>query len=109
MAEEKKITVSYRRSNEYKVMPATGAWGGPTPDGHLLANFFVEHASVPSYQTFPADESGKVDMRNARDSVASGDLERELMVGIVLSPTTALSVAKWLTEHAKRILDGGQE
>jgi hypothetical protein len=107
MAEQKtQITISFKRSPDYKLYPATGVYGGPTPDGHILMHFMVEHAAIPSYQVIKVQEGGRVDPSQILDSVASGDGERNLVCGVVISPDTALRLAEWLQRHASQIKGG---
>ncbi len=108
MPEPQKITVSFRKSPDYRIYPATGAWGGATPDGHILMNIIVEHATLPSYQTFAVQEGGRIDHTQPLDSVATGDGERDVLCGIMFSVSTARAVAQWLNNHADKLEQGGR-
>lgn len=58
---------------------------------------------MPSYQTYTSDDEGKINTQKADETVSSGDGERDVMVGVVLSPFTARRLAQWLINHADRI------
>jgi len=105
MADQKtQITISFRCAPDYKLYPATGVYGGLTPDGHIMMHFMVEHATIPNYQTVKVEEGGAVNPTQIIDSVASGDTERNLVCGAMISPNTDLSLAKWLEQRAKSLL-----
>jgi len=105
MADPKsQITISFRRSPDYKLYPATGVYGGLTSDGHIMMHFMVEHAAIPNYQTIKVEEGGALNPKQILDSVASGDAERNLVCGVMISPNTALALADWLRQHAKSLL-----
>jgi hypothetical protein len=111
MAEEtkpSKLSISFRKAPDYRLYPATGAWGGPTPDGQILMNIFVEHGALPSYQTFKVNDEGRVNLNEVLESAAAGDGERDVLCGIVLTPTNAKKIAEWLNNHADRILSKGE-
>jgi hypothetical protein len=104
-SQQKKITMSFKKSPEYKMYPAGGAWVAPTIDGNkLVVNFIIDHPSLPSYQTFPISEEGVIDLKNVIDSTSAGELEREILCGILLTPEDAISIGRFLTENGERIL-----
>ncbi len=109
MTQPTKITVSFKKSPDYKLYPVSGAWGCPTTDGHILMNLMLEHAAMPNYQTLPVAEDGSVNTAEPIESVAAGDGEREILCGIVVAPHTARNLAKWLNMMADRLTEGKNE
>jgi len=97
------VTVSIKKTPDYKIHPATGVFGGPTTDGNIMIHFMVEHAAIPNYQVINIDEAGTHKRGEILDSVTSGDGERTLVCGIMLSPNTALAISNWLRTHAKNL------
>lgn len=97
------IKVKYEYAPDYRKIPATGAWGGLTPNGEVIINFFVEFITKPDSIKIKIDETGIVEQKNqeAKDITWT----RELLVGVVLRPDIAESIGQFLLRYAK---DGEQ-
>jgi len=82
-----------------------GAWGGPSPDGStIVAHLYVEHATLPNYLKYSAEDmpdgGSRVDL-SSEERVSRGDLTREVQASIVLTPEVAISLAQWLVDKAQ--------
>jgi hypothetical protein len=98
------FTISYKKAHDYKIFPCSGVWGGPSPDAtKLIVNLMVEHRSIPSYETFDIGEGGNIDLTRIKDSVSAGNMERELVCGILLTSEDARSIGAWLINHANEM------
>jgi len=104
----KKLTVTFKKAPDYKIYPATGSWGGPTPNGQILINFVVDHAAVPSYTTHDVGESGQFNLAVPSEITSSGDLNKEILCGVLLTPADALSIAAWLKANAEKLMSRGE-
>lgn len=101
----KKITMSFRKSADYKLYPAGNAYIAPTIDGtKLLVNFTIDHPSLPSYQTYPINEKGIIDMNTVIDSTSAGELEKEILCGILLTTQDAKSIGQFLVNWADKLM-----
>lgn len=100
----RKATVSFRKAPDYRIISATDLWGGPTADGSaVFFHLTIDHFPTPSYQTFEIDNEGRVNLKDVKETVASGDVEKELLCGILFTPAVAQKVGQWLIERAKEL------
>ena len=94
---ERKIHVRYTPSPGCKIVPAGGVFGGLTPHGQLLCNFFVEYQDYPDKSEITVRADGKTDVKSI---YSKGNVYvREVQVGVVLSRDVARSVGEWLIHH----------
>ena len=78
---------------------ATGAIGGPSPDQQsIVAQLYVESASVPSVVSHEIRKDGSIDLQHG-DSISRGDVTREIQGTLVLSPEAAVLLGNWLLKH----------
>ena len=94
------IKVKYDYAPDYKKIPATGAWGGLSPNAEVIINFFVEFQSKPDHLAIQVDESGTVKEKVIKDEEVS--YTRELLVGVVMRHDIARSVGKFLINYADK-------
>lgn len=94
------IKVKYVNAPDYRKIPATGAWGGVSPNAEVVVNFFVEFQSTPESTILKFDESGKIEEK--RDEGEENQLTRELLVGVVMRPDIARSVGQFLIRNAEK-------
>ncbi len=93
----KQVTLFYEKIEYYRLLPATGALGGPTPTGDIIVEFFVERQAHPGKVILELDPSGPREIKRE-----GGGFVREIQVGILLRPDRAHSIGKWLIEKAKQ-------
>jgi hypothetical protein len=41
------IKIVFRKAPDYRIIPATGAWGGVNPQGEIVFDLFVEKLELP--------------------------------------------------------------
>ncbi len=91
-------------------LAATGAFGGPSPDGHnVVVHLFVEHGMVPSIAELERTGHGKY--QQSRE-IKRGNIRREIQATLVLTPAAAVSIGHWLANHgiqAGKNLKGSDE
>ena len=99
MAEEEQkqeITFVYQNAENKNSIPATGAQGGPTPDGaSVVANLYVEHQSIPHSVT-RGIEDGKLDLTQPGREIKRGEVTRDVQATLVLTPEHAVQLGEWL-------------
>jgi hypothetical protein len=104
------ITFVYEDADEVRTIAATGAHGGPTPDGaSVVANLYVERASIPHHVSHQIDERGVVDLSETSNQVSRGEVTREVQASLVMTPEHALQLAQWLQENAQQAMRQREE
>lgn len=92
------ITIFYRKSSDFKMLPISGVWGGLTAQGYVYCELFLEKAETPESITLSigddniAKEVGKRPETNM--------FIRETLVGLTMQPDIARSVGQWLIGKA---------
>jgi len=98
---DRDFTVIFDNGGTHGMLPVTGAYGGPGPDGFsVIAHLYVEHVTVPSLTSHDVGESGEVDLSKGQH-IRRADLTREIQASIVLSPEHAEVVGKWLMNKGR--------
>jgi hypothetical protein len=98
MAEIKEIV--YKRSNDYRIIPVSGAWGGATPQSDLCVELYVEHVTYPEKEIIKKNE-----LTNQHKAEPQGEqkLVRELQVGLLLRADIAYNIGNWLINKAEQL------
>lgn len=104
------ITFVYEDADDAQTITATGAQGGPTPDGaSVVANLYVERNSIPHHVSHQIDEHGQVDLSETSQHVSRGELTREMQASLVMTPEHAMQFGLWLQENARQAMKQRQE
>lgn len=90
--------VKYERSTDYRTVAATGAFGGPAPNGEIVFDLFVERFSVPESENLIIDGLG---IMQAPTPIETPIL-REAQVGVVMRPDIAFALGLFLMEKAQQ-------
>lgn len=91
----------FKRGASYALWPATGAYGGVTPTGHISVDFYVDRAPMPESVVHQLSESGQLGEGTQHPSWGSVvAIDREIVTGVLISADTAEAVANWLQEQA---------
>jgi hypothetical protein len=101
---ESAVHIQFERSPSYRQIAADGAWGGPTPRGRILVNFFVDVPVSPLSVTHSISEDGQLGPEVDRTPAfqeSQPRVSREFEVGVLLSPDDAEGVARWLLEQVE--------
>lgn len=96
------ISFHYIKSDDFRVVYAEGAHGGPTPRGLLQMSFWSERAPIPRV-TVHELQKGRLgpEVRTLRESREG--IVRDISVSVLLTPEHARSVRDWLTRHIEQI------
>ncbi|MFB6271658.1 MAG: hypothetical protein ABEL51_02065 [Salinibacter sp.] len=99
------ITFVYEDADEAPTITATGAHGGPAPDGaSVVANLYVERRSIPHHVSHQIDKTGQVDLSEQSEQVTRGELTREVQASLVMTPEHAMQLGQWLQENARQAM-----
>ncbi len=95
--ENGKVRFRYTFDNNFNTAPADGVFGGFTPHGDIIMNFFFERKAVPEFEEYTASEEGKL---TGLASIGLGEnpasYERVLTAGVVMGTDTAAVIRDWL-------------
>jgi hypothetical protein len=109
MEEKKKVKFALKKSSDYRLIPANGAWGGVTPRGDFTLDFFVEHTSTPDYIVHELKPDGGLGAEVEREVQQEGNIyaiTRELVGGVLLSLGEAKSMANFILEKCAEFEKG---
>lgn len=99
------ITFVYENADSAPTISATGAHGGPAPDGaSVVANLYVERASIPHHVSHQIDETGQVNLSETSEQVTRGEVTREVQASLVMTPEHAMQMGRWLQRNAKKAM-----
>lgn len=85
-------------------LAVSGAYGGPSPNTQMVvAHLFSEYMMVPSIQTAVIGEGGAVNMDEAQ-TIRRGEIMREIVATLHMSPEAAINIGKWLVDHGQTAL-----
>ena len=90
------IKIQFKKTQDYRIIPITGAWGGINPQGEIVFDLFVERMEVPESIQMKI-EPGRPPLEVRREGEAH---VRECQVGIVVRPDIARSIGEWLIQKA---------
>jgi len=103
---EKKIRLEYRKSKDYRYLAATGAYGGPNPQGEIICNFYVEYQEVVDRFLYLDEKAGIIKKEeDIEDIKGEGKkLIRELQFGVVMRPDIAKVIGEWLVIESEKVI-----
>jgi len=95
------VKIVYRRAPDYRLLPATGAWGGPSVNGEIVVNFFVDRVQEPDSVILVVEEHSGT---GTEKPLPPPQNVREMLVGVVMRPDIALSIGQFLVDKASLVL-----
>jgi hypothetical protein len=102
MASQPTVRFIYREAAEFRRVAVSGVIGGMTPAGLLLANLFFERHRFPAEQTANVRPDGTLEPIPPPPETPT--IDRDVLVGLQMTPETALSIAAWLKDTAEAAL-----
>lgn len=90
--EKEKFTIKYKFSDDYNPIYVNGMYGGFSPQGEMVINFYHERWPVPN--SLIVDEKGNEEKIDPSD--ISNTLIRMVKTGVVMRKETAISFRDWL-------------
>lgn len=97
---QQEVRFVFKEADDFKLVHINGVWGGVSPRGELVCNFFFEHTQVPEEEIRFVDEEGALTEKSKRKP-SKPIVVRELRVGISMAKEQAVSVANWMLEKVK--------
>jgi len=95
------IKIEFKKATDYRIIPATGAWGGVNPQGEIIFDLFVEKLEIESVRL--RVEPGRPPVEAARE----GQIQvRESQIGVVVRADIARSIGEWLIQKAQEVASG---
>ncbi len=89
-----KITVKYRKSDDFKSSLINGAYGGISNAGYINVNFYFDSPFLPETEEVELDDSGKIIEQKVNKH--EGYIDREILFCINMDLGTAKSVHEWI-------------
>ncbi len=106
MEKPKVVKFVFKKAADYRLFPVNGAWGGITTRGDFILEFFVEHSTTPNFviqEIIPGGKPGNEIKRDVGEIEEGISVTRELVGGVLLSLSTAKSIADFINEKCKKI------
>jgi len=104
MGDKKQIKFKYIFQEDYNPIYINGLFGGITPRGEIVVNFFLERHGLPTSQIHEISENGFIggeidrEPKDHRDSMV-----RYVEQGIILNIQNAKALNKWLEGHIAKL------
>jgi len=96
------VRILYSRGPEYRLFPATGVYGGPTPTGEIQMEFFIDHLTIPQEITFAVNPDGKLGEEVKREP-PERTITRQLQIAVLMAADDAEEFARWLADKIEVI------
>lgn len=96
-----KITFRFSKDDHYRLLPINGVWGGPTPRGDIMVDFFHESQALPEVVTHAVTPDGQ--FGNELKRTPRSEFHRTVLVGMMLTAEQAESIGRWLQEKAREV------
>lgn len=104
MTNTKTIKFRYIFSDNYNPTFASGAYGGVTPDGRLVVNFYLERQGLPHSQTYELSDAGVLGKEVSEEPEDyRHTLVRFVDMGIVLDLKSAKVINEWLGKQIEEL------
>ena len=93
------VKVRSKKAAEYRIISASGVWGGITPHGMIYFDIFLEKPESPAETILMMDEKTG-ERREIIEEPSEPSLERILLTGVMVRPEVARSIGQWLIDKA---------
>lgn len=94
------VNFKYKFAEDYNPIYSNGAYGGVSPRGEIVINFYLERNPIPHTETVEINSKGefvgkpKLDPENHDKNVI-----RYVSTGIIMNLESAKALHQWLGEH----------
>lgn len=102
MEDMQKVDFRFIFDDDYRPSYANGAYGGLTPKGEVVINFFTERWAIPRKETDALLETGQLGAVLSTEP-ANLPVVRTISSGVIMSKETAKEIHDWLG----KILENG--
>ncbi len=93
-----KIKVVYKESNDYKIVPISGLFGGLIDEGMVHCEFLVDKNATPNEAELVFDSQKKIFRENHANY--ENYVIREKVFGALMTTKAARSIGNWLIKQA---------
>lgn len=110
MADEKReVVFHYVEDGDSRTYYANGAFGGVSPKGEIVVNFFIDHTPIPTVEAFAVDSAGMMGKQTRREEkyeTEQGQLhvQRRVVARMVMNLADAQSIAQWLSGKVTEVM-----
>jgi hypothetical protein len=94
LKDPKPIRFVSRGKDAVKLLPVSGAMGGPTPSGDFVCYFYMEHSEILA-EVEQEVKDGQL-LQPKLDPNAQPTMIRDFQVAIALNMNNAEGIAKWI-------------
>lgn len=103
------IKFVYKFPDNYNPVYINGAYGGVTPKGEIVANFYLERHPLPYTEAVTIDESGRIagPVQITEPQGHDANVLRYVSTGVVMNLESAKLLQEWLDQQI-RLLEGRQ-
>lgn len=102
---EDTFKVKYIFKDDYNPKFINGAYGGISPRGEIVVNFYLERIAIPNSQTFKIVDGKREEQIDSEPKDHSKSIVRFVENGIILDYNNAKEIHRWLGEHIKKLED----
>lgn len=98
------VLVRFTRSKDAVTLAANGVWGGLSPNGSVVAHFFLEQQVVPPELLLQVSPSGVVEKERRGDRGPNGAplYLREIQATLMIRAEDCRSFGEWFLERARQ-------
>lgn len=98
------LKFKYMFPNDYNPVYINGIYGGLSPRGEIVANFFLERSPLPYTETITIDDKGQIIAGGVTEPPEHNiNVIRYVSTGIVMSLENAKSFHQWLGQHIQQL------
>jgi len=99
------LRIEYIKSNQFRVVHADGAYGGPGPGLGIFLAFYSERLPIVKVVEHEVTPEGRLGPEIKEKRQSKEGVIREVEVGIALSVDVAKALALWLQEKIHQVED----
>ena len=104
MAKESTIKFKYIFNDDYNPVYINGAHGGISPQGEIIANFYLERLGLPNSLINSVTQDGKLgDVIESDPKDLNQSHVRFIRNGIIMNLQTAKTIHRWLGQHIETL------
>ena len=96
-----KIKFHYIKADSFRVIPASGVWGGVNTRGSIDMTFFTERAPIPKVVSHEITSEGQLGMEVDRKTKEG--LVRDVQVSVLIDLPFAKSFRDWLDDKINEL------
>jgi len=94
--DENVLNFKYKFSEDYNPHYVNGAYGGISPTGEIVVNFYFERTPVPYEEKVQTEDGETVEVKPKNHEE---NMIRFVPTGVVMNLESAKSIHDWLGEH----------